>query len=400
MKIGDVAKFQNGYAFKSKDFKDEGKYAVVKIKELKDGEVRFFDDTAYIDMAIDDNFEKYIIEEGDILFALTGDPVHKPNPLSWVGRVAVYKHKEKALLNQRVCKLIPSDKINPKYIYYYFRQYDNFYKLASIATGSASQANISTKSIEDMDIDIPTIDIQDKVVEYLDMLSRKIDLNKKINNNLEQQMQALYRSWFVDFEPFGGIMPNNWEKGKLKDVLKLKRQSIKVGENTELPYLPIDIIPMNTLALTDIKPNVEAQSSLIRFDKDDIIVGAMRVYFHRVVIAPFDGITRTTCFTLSPFLSDYLCFGLLCCNQDSSIEYAQTTSKGSTMPYAVWEGGLGDMDILIPSLDIAQKFNEIVLPMVRQIQNAYFENSNMRMLRDNLLPRLMSGEIDVSDIHF
>lgn len=184
MKIGDVAKFQNGFAFKSKDFKGEGKYAVVKIKELKDGEVRFFDDTAYIDMDMDDNFEKYIIEEGDILFALTGDPVHKPNPLSWVGRVAVYKHKKKALLNQRVCKLVPSDKINPKYIYYFFRQYDNFYKLASMATGSASQANISTKSIEDMDIDIPTIDIQDKVVEYLDMLSRKIDINNKINNNL------------------------------------------------------------------------------------------------------------------------------------------------------------------------------------------------------------------------
>ena len=211
-------------------------------------------------------------------------------------------------------------------------------------------------------------------------------------------MQALYKSWFIDFEPFEGIIPNNWKKGKLKDVLKLKRQSIKVGENTELPYLPIDIIPMNTLALTDIKPNEEAQSSLIRFDKDDIIIGAMRVYFHRVVIAPFDGITRTTCFTLSPFLPDYLCFGLLCCNQDSSIEYAQTTSKGSTMPYAVWDGGLGDMNILIPSPDIAQKFNEIVLPMVRQIQNSYFENSNMRMLRDNLLPRLMSGELDVSNI--
>ena len=283
------------------------------------------------------------------------------------------------------------------YLMYYLQSPKGQADLKARETGT-TVTGIKQAEFRKIELEIPNYDNQLKVSKIIRAFDEKIQLNNKINNNLEQQMQALYKSWFIDFEPFEGIIPNNWKKGKLKDVLKLNRQSIKVGENTELPYLPIDIIPMNTLALTDIKPNEEAQSSLIRFDKDDIIIGAMRVYFHRVVIAPFDGITRTTCFTLSPFLPDYLCFGLLCCNQDSSIEYAQTTSKGSTMPYAVWDGGLGDMNILIPSPDIAQKFNEIVLPMVRQIQNSYFENSNMRMLRDNLLPRLMSGELDVSNI--
>lgn len=291
------------------------------------------------------------------------------------------------------------DVANPDYIYYILTQREITEHLQAIGEQSVSAyPSIKPSDIEELEIYLPSLEEQEKIVSILSAIDEKGRNNSAINNNLEQQMQALYKSWFVDFEPFDGIMPNNWEKGKLKDVLKLKRQSIKVGENTEVPYLPIDIIPMNTFALTDIKPNEEAQSSLIRFDKDDIIIGAMRVYFHRVVIAPFDGITRTTCFTLSPFLPNYLCFGLLCCNQDSSIEYAQTTSKGSTMPYAVWEGGLGDMNILIPPPDIAQNFNEIVLPMVRQIQNSYFENSNMRMLRDSLLPRLMSGELDVSNI--
>lgn len=211
-------------------------------------------------------------------------------------------------------------------------------------------------------------------------------------------MQALYKSWFIDFKPFGNTMPCNWKTGKLKEVLKLKRQSLKAGDNTELPYLPIDVIPMRTFALTVFKPNSEAQSSLITFDKDDIIIGAMRVYFHRVVLAPCDGITRTTCFTLAPHHKEYLSFALLCCDQDSSIDYAQSTSKGSTMPYAIWEGGLGDMEIAIPTLEIAQEFNEIVLPMLRQIQNSYFENNRLREMRDGLLPRLMSGELDVSDI--
>ena len=203
---------------------------------------------------------------------------------------------------------------------------------------------------------------------------------------------------FEDYFPFGGIQPDGWKKGKLKDVLTLKRNAIKAGENTELPYLPIDVIPMNTFALSDVKPNEEAQCSLITFDKDDIVIGAMRVYFHRVIIAPFAGITRTTCFTLSPFDKDYLCYGLLCCDQDSSIEFAQTTSKGSTMPYAVWDGGLGDMDIVIPDNNTARDFNEIVLPMIRTIQSSYEETKHLRELRDSLLPRLMSGEIDVSGI--
>lgn len=219
-----------------------------------------------------------------------------------------------------------------------------------------------------------------------------------INNNLEQQARSLFKSWFVDYNPFGNTMPSNWKNGKLKDILKLKRQSIKAGSNTVLPYLPIDVIPMRTFALTDFKPNAEAQSSLLTFEKDDIIIGAMRVYFHRVVLAPCDGITRTTCFTLVPYHKEYLSFALLCCDQDSSIDYAQSTSKGSTMPYAIWEGGLGDMEIAIPTLGIAQEFNEIVIPMLRQIQNSYFENNRLREIRDGLLPRLMSGELDVSDI--
>ena len=257
---------------------------------------------------------------------------------------------------------------------------------------------ITRNTFDNIEVELPSIEIQEKIASILSDYDEKIELSNVINNNLEQQMQALYKSWFIDFKPFGNTMPCNWKTGKLKEVLKLKRQSLKAGDNTELPYLPIDVIPMRTFALTVFKPNSEAQSSLITFDKDDIIIGAMRVYFHRVVLTPCDGITRTTCFTLAPHHKEYLSFALLCCDQDSSIDYAQSTSKGSTMPYAIWEGGLGDMEIAIPTLEIAQEFNEIVLPMLRQIQNSYFENNRLREMRDGLLPRLMSGELDVSDI--
>lgn len=198
MKLGEYVKFQNGYAFKSKDFVVTGEYKVIKIKEIKDGIVKFFSDTASIDCKMHDGFSKYLVFKGDVLFALTGDPVNKPNPLSWVGRVAIYLHEEPALLNQRVCKLLPNKGVNAKYIYYYFRQFENFYDLAAKATGSASQANISTKLIESVDIDLPERIIQDKIVEWLDSISDKIEINEKINDNLQQQVMALYRQMFIE----------------------------------------------------------------------------------------------------------------------------------------------------------------------------------------------------------
>ena len=184
MQIGKVASFQNGYAFKSKDFVQDGNYKIIKIKELKDGKVVFFKDSASVNIDNICDFEKYIVENGDILFALTGDPVNKNNPLSWVGRVSVYENTEAALLNQRVCKLIPKKGVNKKYLYYYFREFGNLYALASIAKGSASQANISTKDIEAIDIELPPITVQNKVVGILDSIENKINVNNMINNNL------------------------------------------------------------------------------------------------------------------------------------------------------------------------------------------------------------------------
>ena len=291
------------------------------------------------------------------------------------------------------------EKAVPDYIYYVLTQKEVTEHLQAIAEQSVSAyPSIKPSDIENLELFLPDRITQEKIVAILNSIDKKIKQNNEINNNLEQQARSLFKSWFIDYEPFQDTIPNDWKKGKLRDVLQLKRKSIKAGSNTTLPYLPIDSIPMRTFALTGFKPNEEAQSSLIAFDKDDIIIGAMRVYFHRVVLAPCDGITRTTCFTLTPFQKEYLSFSFLCCDQDSSIDYAQNTSKGSTMPYAIWDGGLGDMEIVIPSPQTAEKFNELVLPMLRQVQNSYFENNRLRELRDNLLPHLMSGELDVSNI--
>lgn len=286
------------------------------------------------------------------------------------------------------------ENVSKEYLYYVLAD-DEFFKYSMTTSKGTKMPRGDKTSIMNYPIKLPPLPTQQKIAAILSSLDDKIELNNKINTNLEHQAQALFKNWFIDFEPFGGKMPEGWKVGKLSDVLRLKKNPIQPGEDTSLPYLLIDLIPIKSLAIREVRPNEEALSSLLRFEENDILIGAMRVYFHRVAIAPFDGITRTTCFVLEPFNPKYFAYAAITCNQDLAIDYAQKTSKGSIMPYAVWEGGLGDFEIPIPDEVTAEKFNNIVEPFLEQIKKSYFENKNLQELRESLLPKLMNGEIEV-----
>lgn len=313
-----------------------------------------------------------------------------------IGYVAIAR--QSVCTNQGFKSVVPHECVDSLFLYYLLKF--NEERIEAMGSGTTFK-EVSGKTMKAVQVRIPCkIEDQKKIASILDSIDSKIENNAKINDNLQQQARAIYKEWFIDFGSTSGTTPDTWKHGKLKDVLQLHKRAIKSGANTTLPYLPIDTIPMQSFGVTEFRPNDEAKSSLITFQKDDIIVGAMRVYFHRVVLAPCDGITRTTCFTLSPYNSKYLSYALLTCDLDSSIDHAQNTSKGSTMPYAVWDGGMGEIEIVIPPIDVAEEFNNSVLPMLRQIQRNCEEIQILGNLRDTLLPKLMSGEIDVSDVKF
>lgn len=284
---------------------------------------------------------------------------------------------------------------NQRFLYYLMRHYSP--ELIRQENGTVF-GSVNRTDINSLRVVVPGDDSQRRIAAVLSALDDKIELNNRINANLEAQAQALFRSWFVDFEPWGGEMPETWREGTLNELLELRRDTIQPGDKPSLPYLPIDVIPMRSFALTELRPNSEAQSSLQEFQPADIIIGAMRVYFHRVVPAPIAGITRSTCFVLRSRKPEYWAYSLLQCNQDATIDFAQQTSKGSTMPYAVWDGGMGDYPVCIPNQSDARRFNEVVSPLVRKIQSVFFQNRTLAALRDALLPKLMSGEIDVEKV--
>ena len=376
--VSDYFSFQNGYAFKSKDFVRNGKYAIIRIKELKDGGVKFFEDTARTNPEDSFNINKYIVKKGDVLFALTGDPVNKTNPLSWVGRVSYYNHDTPALLNQRVCKAIPKNKVSNEFLYYFFRQNEEFYNLASKATGSASQANISTKTIEQHIMEIPDEDIRKKIVFMLLNIDMKIDVNNRINDNLEQQIITIFDKLFSDliidkslFVPMGEIADFKYGTMPKKDKIQETGYPIFSGYKI-VGYYPEKMFENPQLII--VARGVGGCGD-VKFTPKDCYLTNLSI-----AIIPSD-------------LRHELYMFYYLKQQDMKI-----LNTGSAQPQ-ITISSLANYNIPIPNIEDIETFNSFAVPFVEMVRKNEIEIKQLSNLRDFLLPRLMSGEIDISDIH-
>ena len=397
VRLGDVCNIITGFPFPGKKYSQKG-VRVVRGDNVTIGNLRW--DTEK-DKRWNEPFDKteyYSLQANDIVIGMDGSRVGK-------NKARIKEEDLPLLLAQRVACVRHNELAEQDYLYYniFSKKFVDY--VNSIHTGSAIP-HISQKQIEDYKILLPNLETQHCIASILSSLDRKIELNNKINADLEEMAQAIFKNWFVDFEPFKdgkfvdselGMIPEGWKVGRLKDLLYLRKDSIKAANKGNLPYLPIDTIPMHCLVATDFKSNDEAKSSLQTFEQNDIVVGAMRVYFHRVILAPCKGITRTTCFVLSVKNENALAYSLMQCNQDEAISFAEKTSKGSTMPYAVWDGGYGEYKVVIPPSEVMKSFNDLLSNFFSKMNKNAIENSRLSLLRDTLLPRLMSGELEVPE---
>ena len=155
-------------------------------------------------------------------------------------------------------------------------------------------------------------------------------------DGMGEEIAALFPDSFVDSEL--GEIPEGWGVGTLGDMLHQRVERCRASEETaSCPYVPIDCISPKSLFLTESKPGEEAKSSLTKFYTGDILFGAMRPYFHKVCIAPFDGTTRTTAFVFYPKREHDFAFATLLLHDPDTIDFATRNSTGSTIPYAVWQ---------------------------------------------------------------
>lgn len=292
------------------------------------------------------------------------------------------------------------EKADVRFVKYYFDIYKLY--MQNISKGT-TQDNFSLEKMLRVKFNIPSLSIQQKIANILSRYDEAIENNNKRIKLLEQMAQNLYKEWFVRFRfpgwqnvEFENGIPKGWKVVRLRDIAKDVGKSITKNEINYANdvYIPIDCIPNHQMALTEVSDIENAESSLQRFEKNDIIFGAMRVYFHKVILAPMNGVTRTTCFVINSknkIMHNYL-YSLLF--SESTISYANTISVGATMPYVRWNDFIR-MYCLLPPNEIVEKYNNIVEPIFKKILGSYEYNQNLAKQRDLLLPRLMSGKLEV-----
>lgn len=358
-----------------------------------------------------------IIPPETVIILVRGMTLHNDIPICKTSLASAF--------NQDVKAVIPREGLLASYLAYLLLA-NKPYLLSIVDSAGHGTGRLNTDTLLETPFLLPPLPTQKAIAHILGTLDDKIELLRQMNETLEAMARALFKSWFVDFDPVRkkaeglatgltpeidalfpdsfedselGEIPKGWQVRRLKDVLDQRREHCAASPLTEnMPYLPIDCIISNYLALDEVKSGQEAQSSLIRFYKDDIIFGAMRPYFHKVCIAPFDGTTRTTAFVLKPKQEIEYSFCLMLLSQDSTIDYATSHSTGSTIPYAVWPNSMEDMPIIYSSREILRSFQNHVKPILETIRESYFQNATLKQCRDSLLPKLISGDLEVKDI--
>ena len=319
-----------------------------------------------------------LVEKNDILYSMIGTIglIHRVDyiPNYAIKNIGLFKIK---------------DENKSKWLFYYLKTPKMRNYINSLLAGSTQQY-ITLNNLRELPIQVPeNISDMNKTLHILELIDKKITYNMHTNNNLYELLLSQYKLYFENKE----------SNGKLKDIVEKMNRTIKKDKiNKILKYYPIDVLPKNNIVLQDGKNIEEAQSSLIEFNKNEILVGAMRVYFHRVCLTNSSGITRNTTFVLKPKKEDYLYYALLTLYQDSFIDYASITSKGTTMPYAVWENVCSEFDIYIPTEEELEDFNIICKSIINKMNINQAENQNLGQIRDTLLPKLMNGEIDLDKV--
>ncbi|RGI45738.1 restriction endonuclease subunit S [Roseburia sp. OM04-10BH] len=289
---------------------------------------------------------------------------------------------------------VDTNKAIPEFIYYILTQKNTTEQLQAIAEQSVSTyPSIKATDIENLKLKLPNLAIQKKIVAILDTIDSKIRQNEKINNNLEQQAKVLYKDWFFDFSPFSsdGNLPDGWRLGAVGDIIQLhdsKRVPLSGAERDKMakvyPYY-------GATSLMDYVDNYLFDGIYLLLGEDGTVVDSLGFPILQYIYGQFwvnnhaHIITGKEGFSVEEL---YLFFSL---TNIKSIVTGAVQQKVS-------QQNLKKVSAIIPSKEALSAFDEIIQPIFAQIRNLRDENANLARLRDTLLPKLMSGELDVSDI--
>ena len=292
------------------------------------------------------------------------------------------------------------------------------------------RANLETTGIGAGKIDLdflkslpfPSFDYkqQQEIGELASVFDIKIELNRRMNETLEAMARAIFKDWFVEFGPTRAKMegrapylapelwelfpdsldeegkPFGWQRRTLAALAHAPRRSVNpvdIAEDT--PYIGLKHMPRHSIALSKWESAGNVKSNKSIFKHGDLLFGKLRPYFHKVGLAPLDGICSSDIVVVVPRAPEWEAFTLACLSSDEFVDYTDQTSTGTKMPRTSWKT-MGQYKVCVPSGQVIYAFQNLVRPLLDLIAASIHETHSLAQTRDLLLPKLMSGEIHLA----
>lgn len=385
-KLGDYISIKHGFAFKGKGISIEDNGIVLVTPGnfaigggFKEEKCKFF---------LGEYSSEYVLSPDDLIVTMT-DLSKEMDTLGYSALVPLSNRTY--LHNQRIGLIsMNSEEIDKHYLYWFMRTK----KYQRIIAGGASGTTVhhtSPNRICNVDVEFPNILTQKKIAGILDDIERKVKQNVEVNKNLFEQAQALYKDRYIDLSPFYGKIPDDWHIGTVSEIIELhdsKRIPLSSRERANLakiyPYY-------GATSVMDYVDRYLFDGIYLLLGEDGTVVdskgfpilqyveGKFWVNNHAHIITGKNGFTVETL---------YLLF---------SLTNVQSIVTGAVQP-KISQTNLNKVPVVIPSKAELSDFDSIVQPIFAQIRNLRAENDRLTTTRDTLLPRLMSGELDVSDL--
>ena len=385
VRLGDIVSIKSGLAYKGA-FIGKGENILLGMGCVSFKDKFLFSGARPYEADCDD---KYCVEPGDIVLATRQQSDNLPI-LAMPAIIPPSLKAKKIIYGTNLYKVENHSEVTNDFLFWQLKTPNYIDYISSVKTGSVVRM-VTKKNVEDYVFRCPPKEVRDRISKLLWGLDRKIELNNKINADLEEMAQAIFKNWFVDFEPFKdgkfvdselGMIPEGWKVGLLGELCNFKRGKNLLTKNAIDEGVPVVAGGLEPSCYHNV---ANTGAPVITVSGSGANAGFMRMY-HVPVWASDCSFIDISCENF------YFVYCFLKVNS-KLLKHAQT---GAVQPH-VKPSDIHDFELVIPDKESIYDFQDKVKPFFDKIASIQKENSRLSLLRDTLLPRLMSGELEVPE---